>query len=84
METFKCDLQQDLDENTNFSFNKIFMYNSYTISNSKLIIVTNYPFDLEEEKYKSMTFAELKKQTDEYYKKNDLSFTIIVYEYVEK
>ncbi len=80
----KSDLQQDLDENTNFSFNKIFMYNSYTISNSKLIIVTNYPFDLEEEKYKSMTFAELKKQTDEYYKKNDLSFTIIVYEYVEK
>jgi len=80
----KSDLQQDLDENTKFSFNKIFMYNSYTISNSKLIIVTNYPFDLEEEKYKSMTFAELKKQTDEYYKKNDLSFTIIVYEYVEK
>jgi len=31
-----------------------------------------------------MTFAELKKQTNEYYKKNDLSFTIIVYEYVEK
>ena len=60
------------------------MYNSYTISNSKLILVTDYPFDLEEEKYKSMTFAELKKQTDEYYKKNDLSFTIIVYEYVEK
>ncbi|NLO18459.1 MAG: hypothetical protein GX121_01030 [Ignavibacteria bacterium] len=80
----KSDLQQDLDENAQFSFNKIFMYNSYTINNSKLILVTNYPFDLEEEKYKNMTFAELKKQTNEYYKKNELSFTIIVYEYVEK
>jgi len=80
----KSDLQQTLDENTNFSFDKIFIYNSYTISNSKLILVTDYPFDLEEEKYKNITFAELKKQTDEYYKKNDLSFTIIVYEYVEK
>lgn len=80
----KSDLQQTFDENAQFSFNKIFMYNSYTISNSKLILVTNYPFDLEEDKYKDMTFAELKKQTDEYYKKNDLSFTIIVYEYVEK
>lgn len=80
----KSDLQQTFDENANFSFGKVFIYNSYTISNSKLILVTNYPFDLEEEKYKNMTFAELKKQTDEYYKKNDLSFTIIVYEYVEK
>jgi len=62
----KSDLQQTLDENTNFSFDKIFIYNSYTISNSKLILVTDYPFDLEEEKYKNITFAELKKQTDEY------------------
>ena len=80
----KKDLRQVLDENALFTFDKMEIANSYTIRNSKLILVTNYPSDLEEEKYKSMTFAELKKQTDEYYKKNDLSFTIIVYEYVEK
>jgi len=80
----KKDLRQVLDENALFNFDKMEITNSYTISNSKLILVTDYPFDLEEEKYKFMTFAELKKQTNEYYKKNDLSFTIIVYEYVEK
>ncbi len=81
----KSDLQQDLEENAQFSFDKLPIYNiTYSISNSKLFVITNYPFDLEEENYKTMTFAELKKQTDEYYKKNDLSFTIIVYEYVEK